>query len=59
MHISEGILSVPVLIGGGLITMAGTALGLHKIDHKRIMPVAILTSTFWVNPELSKGIMIN
>ncbi len=48
MHISEGILSVPVLIGGGLITMAGTALGLHKIDHKRIMPVAILTSTFFV-----------
>ncbi len=48
MHISEGILSAPVLIGGGLITMAGTALGLHKIDHERIMPVAILTSTFFV-----------
>jgi cobalt/nickel transport system permease protein len=48
MHISEGILSAPVLIGSGLITVAGTALGLHKIDHERIMSVAILTSTFFV-----------
>ncbi len=48
MHISEGILSLPVLIGGGFLTVAGTALGLHKIDHERIMPVAILASTFFV-----------
>ena len=48
MHISEGILSAPVLIGGGVITAVGTAIGLKSISVERIMPVAILTSCFFV-----------
>jgi cobalt/nickel transport system permease protein len=48
MHISEGILSAPVLIGGAAMTAAGTAIGLKKLDYDRIMVVAMLTSTFFV-----------
>ncbi|WP_456386952.1 cobalt transporter CbiM [Desulfolithobacter sp.] len=48
MHISEGVLSAPVLIGGGALTAVGTALGLKKIDYDQVMSVAILTSAFFV-----------
>jgi len=48
MHISEGILSAQVLISGGVIAAAGTIIGLKKIDHKRIMPTALLSSAFFV-----------
>lgn len=48
MHISEGVLSAPVLIGGGALTAVCTAIGLKSIDYDRIMPVAILTATFFV-----------
>ena len=48
MHISEGILSVPVLISGGVLTAAGTAIGLKKLDYDRIMTVSILAATFFV-----------
>ena len=48
MHISEGVLTAPVLIGGGVLTAVGTAIGLKFLDYERIMPVAILTSTFFV-----------
>lgn len=48
MHISEGILSAPVLIGGGVLTAAGTAVGLKCIDTERIMTVAMLSAAFFV-----------
>jgi cobalt/nickel transport system permease protein len=48
MHISEGILSVPVLISGGVIAAAGTIIGLKKIDYEHIMPTALLSSAFFV-----------
>jgi cobalt/nickel transport system permease protein len=48
MHISEGVLSAPVLIGGGALTAVGTAIGLKKLDYDRIMTVSILASTFFV-----------
>jgi cobalt/nickel transport system permease protein len=48
MHISEGILSVPVLISGGLVAALGTYVGLKKIDSEQIMPVALLSSAFFV-----------
>lgn len=48
MHISEGILSVPILISGGLVTTLGTYIGLKKIDSEQIMPVALLSSAFFV-----------
>ena len=48
MHISEGILSAPVLITGAALTVAGTAVGLKKMDTDRIPQVAILSAAFFV-----------
>ncbi|MGW8193227.1 MAG: cobalt transporter CbiM [Desulforhopalus sp.] len=48
MHISEGVLSPPVLMAGGAITVVGSAIGLRKLDYDRIMTVSLLTATFFV-----------
>ncbi|MDA3791625.1 MAG: cobalt transporter CbiM [Desulfobacula sp.] len=48
MHISEGVLSGPVLAAGAALALAGTGLGLKKIDYDRIVHVAILASAFFV-----------
>jgi cobalt/nickel transport system permease protein len=48
MHISEGVLSGPVLLTGAGLTVIGTAIGLKKIDYDQIMPVAILSAAFFI-----------
>lgn len=48
MHISEGVLSGPILSSGAVLAIAGTAIGLKKIDYDRIVHVAILASAFFV-----------
>ena len=48
MHISEGILSAPVLVSGAALTVAGTAVGLKRLDYDRIPQVAILSAGFFV-----------
>lgn len=48
MHISEGILSAPVLLGGASLTAVGTLIGLKKLKLDRIMEVSMLTATFFV-----------
>ncbi|MEJ2056864.1 MAG: cobalt transporter CbiM [Desulfofustis sp.] len=48
MHISEGILSAPVLIGGAVLTAGGTIIGLKKLDLDRIIEVSMLTATFFI-----------
>lgn len=48
MHISEGVLNAPVLIGCGITAAACTAIGLKKLDYERIMNVSLLTATFFV-----------
>jgi cobalt/nickel transport system permease protein len=48
MHISEGILTGPVLLGGGALTILGTAFGFRRLNYERIMTVALLASTFFV-----------
>ncbi len=48
MHISEGILSAPVLAGGAVLTTIGTAVGLKKLDYDRIMTVSLLSAAFFV-----------
>ena len=48
MHISEGVLSGPVMAAGAAFAIAGTVAGLKKIDYDRIVHVAILASAFFV-----------
>ncbi|MGB9616519.1 MAG: cobalt transporter CbiM [Desulfomonilaceae bacterium] len=48
MHISEGVLSAPVLVGGALLTAGGLAIGLRKMDYERLPEVAVLSSVFFV-----------
>ncbi|NJB69398.1 cobalt/nickel transport system permease protein [Desulfobaculum xiamenense] len=48
MHISEGVLSTPVLLGGVVLAAVGTAVGLRRVDYDRLMHVAILSAVFFV-----------
>jgi cobalt/nickel transport system permease protein len=48
MHISEGVLSAPVLVAGAAGAAMGVAVGLRKIDYSRVPQVAILSSAFFV-----------
>ena len=48
MHISEGVLSGPVLLAGGVLATAGTAVGLKNLDYDRIAHVGILSSAFFI-----------
>ena len=48
MHISEGVLSGPVLISGGALAAAGTAIGLKKLDYDRIAKAGMLSAAFFV-----------
>jgi len=48
MHISEGVLSAPVLLAGAGAAALGTAVGLSRVDYDRLMTVAILASAFFV-----------
>jgi cobalt/nickel transport system permease protein len=48
MHISEGVLSGPVLAAGAGAALIGTAIGLKRVDYDRLMTVAILSSAFFV-----------
>lgn len=46
-HIPDGILSLPVLIGGGLVAAGGVALGLRSLDDRIIPRAAILAAAFF------------
>jgi len=48
MHISEGILSAPVLVIGAGLTATAVGYSLKKMEHKEIPKVAILSSVFFV-----------
>ena len=48
MHISEGVLSPPVLGSGAAVAAAGIAIGLKKLDYEAIPRVAILSAAFLV-----------
>lgn len=48
MHISEGVLSIPVLATGAAVTAAGTIIGLKKLDSEKLVTVALLSSVFFV-----------
>lgn len=46
-HIPDGLLSAPVLVGGGLLAAAGVALGLRRLDDRMIPRTAILAAAFF------------
>ncbi|MCX7988021.1 MAG: cobalt transporter CbiM [Thermodesulfovibrio sp.] len=48
MHISEGVLSAPVLFAGAILSFIGVALGLKKIKNEDIPKVAVLSSAFFI-----------
>jgi len=48
MHISEGVLSAPVLITGAVLSAGGIAIGLRKMSYDKIPQVAVLSSAFFV-----------
>ncbi|MBB4285307.1 cobalt transporter CbiM [Roseospira goensis] len=48
MHIVDGALSAPVLIGGGLAAAGGLALGLRSLTLERIPAAGVLSATFFV-----------
>jgi len=48
MHISDGVLSAPVLGAGMAMAMAGTAVGLKKLKEDKIPQAAILSAAFFV-----------
>ncbi len=48
MHISEGVLSAPVLVTGAALAAVGISVGLKKMDHEKIPQVAVLSSAFFV-----------
>ncbi|RLB29105.1 MAG: cobalt transporter CbiM [Deltaproteobacteria bacterium] len=48
MHISEGVLSAPVLVTGAALAAAGISVGLKKMDPEKIPQVAVLSSAFFV-----------
>ena len=48
MHIPEGVLSTSVLAAGGVVTAAGVAVGLRRMDEEQIPTVAVLSSAFFI-----------
>lgn len=48
MHISEGVLSAPVLVGCGVVAAAGVGVGLAKMREEDVVKTAVLTSALFV-----------
>lgn len=48
MHVADGILSVPILVTGAALTVAGTAVGLRRIHDDDIPATALMTSVFFI-----------
>jgi cobalt/nickel transport system permease protein len=48
MHISEGVLSGPVLAAGITLAAAGTAIGLRKLKHDKMAHAGLLSAAFFV-----------
>jgi cobalt/nickel transport system permease protein len=48
MHIVDGALAPEVLIGGGVLAVAGLAMGLRKLPIDKIPATGVLSATFFV-----------
>ncbi len=47
-HIPDGIVTLPVLLGGASVTIAGCALGLKRLTPEKIPQAALLSALFFV-----------
>lgn len=49
MHLAEGVISSPAILGGGLaVACTGVAIGLKQLDETRAMRAAVMSSSFFV-----------
>jgi len=48
MHISEGVLSGPVLVSGAALAVTGVSIGLKRLDYDKMPLTAILAAAFFV-----------
>ncbi len=48
MHISEGVLSAQVLGAGAVVAMGGLAIGLRRMENRRVPEVAVVASALFV-----------
>jgi len=48
LHISEGVLSAPVLAGGAGLAAVCVGIGLRKMEYRKVPEVAVLSSAFFV-----------
>jgi len=48
MHISEGVLAMPLLVAGVAAAVAGVTAGVKKMDSESVPKVAVLSSAFFV-----------
>lgn len=46
-HIPDGVLSVPVLVAGGILAAAGTARGLRELEPTRVPKTALLSAVMF------------
>jgi cobalt/nickel transport system permease protein len=48
MHVADGALALPVLVGGGVLAVGGTIIGLRKLNIENIPAAGVLSATFFV-----------
>ncbi|OZN25358.1 cobalamin biosynthesis protein CbiM [Actinobacillus seminis] len=48
MHLSEGVLHLPVLLSGAAVAIIGIALGLHQLPHEKLPLTALFSAAFFV-----------
>jgi cobalt/nickel transport system permease protein len=48
MHIADGVLSVPVLVGTSTLAAAGVGFALSRMDHESIPRAGVLSAVFFV-----------
>ncbi|MFH1982176.1 MAG: cobalt transporter CbiM [Pseudomonadota bacterium] len=48
MHISEGVLSAPVLVTGAAVAATGILIGLRRLDLERVAQAGMLSAAFFV-----------
>jgi cobalt/nickel transport system permease protein len=49
MHIAEGYLSAPVLVGGATLAAGGVVMGLRRMEFEQVPHVAVLSSALFVS----------